>query len=120
MTCVADENVDRQIVDNLRLYGHTVAYIAELEPGIDDHDVLRRSLETRAVLITADKDFGEIVFRQRRATAGVLLLRLAGLDSQDKAARVLGVLTDHEAALAGAFSVVTPTNLRIRRAFPAL
>ena len=61
----------------LRTHGHVVVYIAELEPGIDDSDVFMRSLEAEAVLITADKDFGEIVFRQRRLTAGVLLLRLA-------------------------------------------
>jgi predicted nuclease of predicted toxin-antitoxin system len=73
---VADENVDKEIVDRLRADGHEVLYIAEENAGIDDGTVLDRSLETGAVLLTADKDFGDLVFRQRLLHAGVLLARL--------------------------------------------
>src|SRR6202021_1225355 len=76
---VADESVDRQIVDRLRMDGHDVMSIAELDPGIDDETVLGHSLRTNAILMTADKDFGELVFRQRLVHSGVLLIRLAGL-----------------------------------------
>jgi hypothetical protein len=53
---VADESVDRQIVAQLRVSGHEVAYVAELDPGIPDEMVLSRSREANALLITADKD----------------------------------------------------------------
>ena len=43
MTFFADESVDRQIVDRLRLDGHRVAYVAEMSPGIMDEVVLRES-----------------------------------------------------------------------------
>ncbi len=43
MTIVADENVDREIVDRLRADGHDVLFIAEDAPGIDDQAVLDRS-----------------------------------------------------------------------------
>jgi len=56
---VADESVDRQIVAQLRVSGHEVAYVAELDPGIPDEIVLSRSREADALLITADKDFGD-------------------------------------------------------------
>ena len=115
MKLVADENVDRQIVELLRSHRFEVEYIAELAPGIGDSEVLRRSHEADAVPITADKDFGEIVFRQRRLSAGVLLLRLAGLDPLVKAARVIEVVTTRAAELAGSFSVLSANNLRIRR-----
>jgi predicted nuclease of predicted toxin-antitoxin system len=59
---VADESVNRQIVERLRLDGHDVLSIAELDPGIDDDSVLHKSREVSAVLVTADKDFGELVF----------------------------------------------------------
>jgi predicted nuclease of predicted toxin-antitoxin system len=53
---VADESVDRQIVDRLRADGHDVLAIAELDPGITDDAVLLKSRESNAVLVTADKD----------------------------------------------------------------
>jgi hypothetical protein len=50
---VADESVDKQIVDRLRSDGHDVLFIAELDPGIDDDAVLLRSREAHAILLTA-------------------------------------------------------------------
>jgi predicted nuclease of predicted toxin-antitoxin system len=76
---VADESLDRQIVERLRRDGHTVSYIAEMEPGVVDETVLHLANREQALLLTADKDFGELVFRQHRLTTGVVLLRLAGL-----------------------------------------
>jgi len=73
---VADESIDKQIVDRLRSDGHEVLFVAELEPGIDDLTVLARSREANAVLLTADKDFGELVFRQHLVYSGVMLIRL--------------------------------------------
>ena len=55
MKIVADENVDRQIVDRLRADGHEVLFVAELDPGIDDETVLLRSRQTNAILLTADR-----------------------------------------------------------------
>jgi hypothetical protein len=77
--------------------------------------VLARSLESGALLVTADKDFGEIVFRQRQISSGVLLLRLAGMNSANKAKRVQETVDKHGARLAGVFSVLTPGGLRSRR-----
>jgi predicted nuclease of predicted toxin-antitoxin system len=58
---LADEGVDRQIVERLRHDGHGVAYVAEMSPGIMDEVVLKQSRDSASVLITADKDFGELV-----------------------------------------------------------
>jgi predicted nuclease of predicted toxin-antitoxin system len=78
---VADESVDKQIVDRLRSHGYDVRFVAELDPGIDD---VQQSRELNAVLLTADKDFGELVFRQRRLHSGVVLIRLAGLEAENQ------------------------------------
>jgi predicted nuclease of predicted toxin-antitoxin system len=63
MNLVADESVDRKIVLRLRQAGHIVLAIAEIAPRADDAAVLRLAHERRAILITSDKDFGELVFR---------------------------------------------------------
>ena len=79
MRLVADEGVDRQIVERLRQDGHTVQYIAEMDPGISDDRVLTIANQENAPLLTTDKDFGELIYRQKRITSGVILIRLAGL-----------------------------------------
>jgi predicted nuclease of predicted toxin-antitoxin system len=112
---LADEGVDRQIVERLRLDGHQVAYVAEISPGIMDEAVLVESRATASVLITADKDFGELVYRQGQASSGVLLIRLWGLGPVVKAAVVSRAIQEYGQELPGAFAVLSPGNIRIRR-----
>jgi hypothetical protein len=54
VTFLADEGVDRQIVERLRLDGHQVAYVAEMSPGITDEVVLMESRTSASVPITAE------------------------------------------------------------------
>ncbi len=115
MNVVADEGVDRAVVERLRHDGHEVLYVAELSPGVADEDVLQQANARSAVLLTADKDFGELVFRQGLVHSGVLLLRVAGLANATKAELVAKVCRDRAAELVGAFSVVSPGQVRIRR-----
>ena len=116
MNLLADESVDWSIVERLRADGHAVHSVAEDEPGIADDVVLGTANELGSLLITADADFGELVFRLGRAHAGVVLVRLAGLSADAKAEAVSGVFTKHGSALRSAFSVITPGRVRVRRA----
>ena len=86
-----------------------------MEPGIPDDVVLNRANERSALLITADKDFGELVFRQELVNSGVVLLRLTGLSLETKAGIVAGVLRERDTELLQAFSVISPGMVRIRR-----
>ena len=115
MRLMADEGIDKQIVDHLRKDGHIVSYIAEMEPGISDDVILEMARKENVLLITADKDFGELVFRLRRLSRGVVLVRLAGLSSAKKAEIVGFFIKRHTQELLGAFSVITPTGIRIRQ-----
>jgi predicted nuclease of predicted toxin-antitoxin system len=111
---VADENVDAGIVSALRDAGHAVTYVRELDPGIDDQQVLRLAECQGALLLTSDKDFGELVFRQRLLHSGVILFRLAGLPSETKAKILVSALGTHARELPAAFTVIGPRSLRIR------
>lgn len=115
MTLMADESVDGQIVDRLRSDGYTVLYVAEMNPGIRDEEILENGLHAAALLVTSDKGFGEPVFGQRRLTAGVVLFRLAGYPPEEKAEIVSRAFRDHGDTMVGAFSVVMASNVRIRR-----
>jgi predicted nuclease of predicted toxin-antitoxin system len=112
---VADENIDQQIVERLRAAGHLVSFIAEMNPGIDDEAVLASSREQAALLLTADNDFGELVFRQHMVHQGVLLIRLAGLAPDVKADLVASAIAQHEEDLTLGFAVLTSRSLRIRK-----
>jgi predicted nuclease of predicted toxin-antitoxin system len=79
MNILADESVDQPIVERLRADGHDVLAVVEMAPGLPDEDVLTLANQRGAVLLTADTDFGELVFRQHRLATGVVLIRLAGL-----------------------------------------
>lgn len=115
MTFLADESVDRQIVEALRADGHEVAYVAEMEPGISDDEVLERANASTAILLTQDKDFGELVYRLNRISRGAVLFRLAGLTPAAKASCAFEVVSTHGPQLDGAFTVVSPGNVRIRQ-----
>ena len=114
MKLLADESVDRQIVDRLRQEGHTVWYVAEMEPGITDHSVLGIANNEGAVLLTADKDFGELIYRQRLVNPGVILIRLAGLAAEAKAQIVAKAINLHSSDLAHRFAVISHGALCIR------
>ena len=114
MKLLADEGVDRQIVDRLRQANHLVLYVAEMDPSISDDKLLDLANEHEASLVTADKDFGELVFRLGRVHAGVILIRLAGIGPDTKAAIVTAALVEHGARMQNAFTVISPGMVRIR------
>jgi predicted nuclease of predicted toxin-antitoxin system len=115
MNLVADESVDHQIVERLRQDGHEVLYVAEVEPSIADDVVLERANESSALLVTADKDFGELVFRDKLLTmGGVIPLRLTGIVVARKAEIVSAAFTEHAAEFSNHFSVISPGRIRIR------
>ena len=87
MNFLADEGVESEIVETLRAQGHDVLYVLEMSPGISDSEVLDLANLASSILITSDKDFGELVFRQQRIHQGVILVRLQRQSSRTKAAQ---------------------------------
>jgi len=114
---VADENVDKPLVERLRKDGHIVLSVVEMEPGISDDEVIQRANQDSALLLTADKDFGDWVFRQDRIVHGCILVRLAGLSPQRKAEVVATSLQERADELAQNFTVITPGGVRIRKRY---
>ena len=108
MNFLADENVDRPIVDLIRANGHFVTAVAEMASGISDDAVLQMANANGAMLLTADKDFGELVFRQRQLMAGVVLIRLAGLSPDEKALILSSAIEAHNSDQASQRIIVGP------------
>ena len=118
MNLFADESVDQLIVQRLRADGYQVIYVAEVQPSITDVEVLGRANELAALLISADKDFGELIFKQGLASAvGVVLIRLSGVSAERKAEIVSEAFRRHEKDFPQTFSVITAGRVRIQAKF---
>ena len=115
MNLLADEGVEKSIVLRLRSEGHQVDRIAEFAPSLSDDDVLRQPNSRDAMLLTSDKDFGELVYRLGRVHAGVILIRLAGLSPAEKSAVVAEAIAEHRDEFHGSFCVISAGQIRIRR-----
>ena len=114
MKFLADESVDFPIVKLLRENNFEVDYIAEIKPGITDKQVINLANQKKRILITADKDFGEIVFRQRKISSGIVLYRLSGLANKEKSEKILSLIYEHQSSIEGNFTVITQKQIRIK------
>jgi predicted nuclease of predicted toxin-antitoxin system len=114
MRWMADENLERPIIERLRENGHDVATVHPANAGDLDAVLLARSVQERRILVTNDKDFAELTFLQQKASAGIVLVRLPRLRTPDKAERVLEVIEEQGERLAGVFTVIEERSIRRR------
>ena len=111
---VSDESVDVQITKRLVGVGYQVFSVTEISPAISDTQVLDLANQHQALLLTADKDFGELIYRLKKMSYGIVLIRLAGLSTDDKATIVLEAFQRYDHEMNGAFTVIGKNAIRIR------
>ena len=113
MRFLADENVPGALVTGLLDAGHDMSWIRLLNPGCSDEEVLTRAADERRVLVTFDKDFGELAAgRSAPSSFGIVLVRVA-LASPKAAMKIAGILNGRD-DWAGAFSVIEPGRIRMK------
>ena len=114
MRLLANENIPRTSILNLRASGHEVYAISEHTPGITDADVLRTAHEQQLVIITFDRDYGELIFRHEHPTpAGVLYLRFTPQKPNETAEFIQSLLAQ-DIKLEGYFSTADHKHVRQR------
>jgi predicted nuclease of predicted toxin-antitoxin system len=79
MKFLADESIDFPVINRLRQQGLDVRSVAAEFPSKEDEFVLDAANKDNRLLITSDKDFGELVYRLRKVSKGVILLRIEEL-----------------------------------------
>lgn len=114
MNLTADESVDFGIIESLRKAGIEVYSILEKKPGITDKEVLQIAYSRNGVLITEDKDFGELVYRLKLEHNGILLIRLSDVTRPERIKIVLETLQEYLDELESSFSVLAKNGLRIK------
>jgi predicted nuclease of predicted toxin-antitoxin system len=112
---LADECVAASVVDKLRDGGHDVLYVAETDPSASDSDIATTAMREQRLLLTEDKDFGELIFRWRRAVPGVVLLRIISERRDQKWPRLAVAIERYGETMFGRYTVVEEGRLRSRR-----
>jgi predicted nuclease of predicted toxin-antitoxin system len=112
---LADECVAAPLVAFLRLGDHDVLYVAETAAGVSDPDVIDLALREKRLLLTEDKDFGDLVFRREHAVPGVVLMRITPENPGLKAMRLAAAIDRYGEELFGRYMVIDEVRFRSRR-----
>lgn len=113
MKFFADEGLDAPLVQLMRKEGYEVIYAAENMSGSTDEEVLAAAKDSNTILITKDKDFGEMVVRHRLNSNGVILIRLEQLNLLSNCLLVLRLINKHIKEFSGS-TVIQEDKIRIR------
>jgi predicted nuclease of predicted toxin-antitoxin system len=112
---LADESCDFLVVRALRAVGYDVAAVAELSPRAPDADVIALAVKEQRVLLTEDKDFGQLVFAANRESGGVILIRYPSTQRARLADVIVGLVIAEGRSLRGTFAVLQPGRVRLTR-----
>ena len=114
MRFLADENVSRFVVERLRAAGFDVTAVSMTSRGASDVEAPAIASREGRILITEDRDFGELIVRQRLAVRGIVLLELDRLSNAAEADRVASVVSANADKLPGNLLVIEPARVRLR------
>jgi len=112
---LADECVAAPLVAFLRAAGHDVLYVAEAAGGLSDADVIALAAHEKRLLLTEDKDFGDLVFRRRHTVPGVVLMRTDLVNPARKTRRLADAIERYGEELFGRYMVIEDGRFRSRR-----
>ena len=114
MRFLANENFPGAAVTALEAAGHDVVWVRIAAPGTTDPDVLAWAAREQRILLTLDKDFGELARGSALPhTCGVVLLRTPMSRPSDVGQRLADLITARDDS-AGYFSVIEPGRVRMR------
>lgn len=111
MLFLVDESVGKKFSDIVKNSGEDVLFVGDAIPKVDDEIVLSFANKENRVIITADKDFGELIFKLGKSSAGIILFRTSITDPEKLFELVKGVLKKAK----GNFIVVEVGQVRVRK-----
>lgn len=115
MKFLTDENIGLEVVESLRAAGHDVNSVIETIRGAEDVEILEKANRENRILITADKDFGNLIHQHKLPHKGIILLRLTDEKNRNKIRVLSSLLETYEKELKNRFVVVTEDRVRIRQ-----
>lgn len=110
-----DVNLGIGIEDYLKSQGYDVVTVRSINPSMDDEEICRLAKNESRIILTLDKDFGDLVYKNRLKHSGILILRLDDWSLKNKIDILQWILHQHGENLQDSFSIYQKGNLRIRK-----
>jgi predicted nuclease of predicted toxin-antitoxin system len=112
---LVDVGVGKKVEDFLYKNGYDILSVRKLNPRMSDSEIINIAAKDNRIVITMDKDFGELIYNSGLIHKGILLLRTENC-SGDKKAKILSeILINYSSELEENFCVFSKDRLRIRR-----
>lgn len=111
---LVDESVEYGIVLFLRDSGFDIISISEENPSILDTEVLKLAYKQKRVLITNDKGFSKLVFKEKQKSHGVILIRLPYDTTPEKILRLDTIIKSKDKDLTKLFTIITEKQTRYK------
>lgn len=115
MKFLVDESTGIKVSHFLSTLGYNSLSATEKFLGSTDKVILKIAEAEKRIIITNDKDFGDLIFYHQLNSHGVILLRLADESAQNKIRIIKILLEKYSSRLKGNFVVVSENNIRIRK-----
>ncbi len=112
---LVDENVEFSVVKYLRAKKFDVFSIAETVPSLDDTSILKLATTQKRIIITSDKDFGNLIFKIKLSSAGIILFRMDDQSARRKIEIIDVLLQEYLGKISGNFLVISDSKIRIRK-----
>ena len=112
---LVDVGVGKKVEEWLKENGYDVKTVRSIDPKVKDTEILKIAISESRMVITMDKDFGELVYKSGKSHAGVLILRIGDANGNEKAELIRKILHEYEDKMKNRFCVFQDGRLRISR-----
>lgn len=109
---IADVNLEKPIVEFISKEGYDIKWTPNFNPKITDEDLIKLARSEKRILLTNDKDFGELIFLQKKLSHGIILFRIKGQATQIKLDLIKKLITLYIDKLSGHFTVISRNKFR--------
>jgi predicted nuclease of predicted toxin-antitoxin system len=110
---LADVNVEKLLVDYLSKQGYDIKWVPDYNCEMPDEDLLQLANEEKRIFITNDKDFGDLIFLQKKLSVGTILFRVKGQKTEEKIKLMKKILMGYRDKLFNHYIVITKAKIRI-------
>ncbi|HMP22008.1 MAG TPA: DUF5615 family PIN-like protein [Ferruginibacter sp.] len=111
---IVDMGVGKTIENWLKHAAYSVFSISQINPEMQDDEIISLANKQNAIIITMDKDFGELVFKKNMPHKGILLLRLDDAVAEEKLAVIQSLFPGLPELIKDKFAVFQNGVLRIK------
>jgi predicted nuclease of predicted toxin-antitoxin system len=111
---IVDVGVGKSVEKWLANQGYKVVPVREINPEMEDYEILSLAIIEDAIIITMDKDFGELIYKEKMEHRGVLLLRLDDAVAEEKLAVIQSLFPENAENIKSNFAVYQSGKLRVR------